>query len=291
MKKYLLLLSFIIAVFSFYSCGDDEEIERLQAQNDSLQNVANESNAQVEEFMEAFNEIQQNLNTIKQKEQIIDLNATADGEMSPDMVDQINNDIITIYELMIENKEALSTLKSKIAASGTKNKELQDMLKLYEDQMTQKDEEITLLKQKLEEMNFNMQELNEKIGDLESNLDTLQQITEQQDQTINEQDKLLHTTYYVIGTKDELKANNILTKDGLLSKLSIDANFNKSYFTESDYRNLNEIPINHKKIEIITQHPSDSYTVIESEGTVTKIKINNKDKFWSLSKFLVIVLK
>ena len=68
MKKYLFFLGFIVALIAFVGCGDEEEIERLQAQNDSLQNVANESNIQVQEFMQAFNEIQENLNTIKQKE-------------------------------------------------------------------------------------------------------------------------------------------------------------------------------------------------------------------------------
>lgn len=291
MKKILLLFSLISFVVAFSSCGDEEELEKQQATIDSLENVLNESEAQVEEYLSAFNDIKDNLDLIKQKEHIIDLNTVDTSEMSPDMVDQINNDITTIYELMQENKQALATLRSKMSSSGVKNKELNDMLSLYEEQMVQKDEEITILKEKLESLNFNMQELEDQVANMKSDIDTLEQINEDQDQTINEQDILLHTTYYVLGTKDELKNNGILSKDGVLSKLSLDPNFNKSYFTKIDYRDLNEIPINSKKLEILTKHPSNSFSLEENDGQIVKLVIKNQDEFWSLSKFLVILIK
>jgi len=68
MKKYFIIISMLVAILAVTSCGNDDELERLKAQNDSLQNVANENQAQIDEFMSAFNDIQQNLNTIKEKE-------------------------------------------------------------------------------------------------------------------------------------------------------------------------------------------------------------------------------
>jgi len=273
------------------SCGNDSELEKLQAENDSLKNVANESQIQLDEFMSAFNDIQENLNTIKQKEHIIELNAVDSSEMTPDMKNQINDDILTIYELMQENKQALDVLKNQLKSSGVKNKQLEQTIALYEQQMTQKDSEISALKEKLEDMNFNMQELNSKIDNMQANLDTMKQVQQQQNDVINSQDAALHKAYYVIGTKDELKDKNVLTRDGVLSGLSLDADFDKSYFTQIDYRNLTEIPLNVKKIEILTNHPSSSYSLVENNGVISKIKITNQEQFWSLSKFLVVVLK
>ncbi len=272
-------------------CGDDEELEKLKAENDSLKNVTNETQVQLDEYMDAFNEIQENLNTIKQKEHIIELNTVDSSEMTPDMAEQINNDILTIHQLMKENREALDILKKQLQNSGVKNQQLEETITLYEEQMQQKDEEIALLKEKLEEMNFNMQELNKKIEDMEANIDTMEQIQEHQSDVIDEQDEELHKIYYVLGNKDELKEHNILTKEGLFSGLELNANFDKSYFTEADYRNINEIPINAKKIEILTSHPDNSYKVIEGNNVISKIEITKKDKFWSLSKFLVIMIK
>lgn len=291
MKKYFFLFSFFAILLSITACGDDEELQRLQAENDSLKNVANESQVQIDQFMASFNDIQQNLNTIKQKEHIIDLNTADTSEMTPDMVAQVNDDILLIYELMEENKQALNILKQQMQASGIKNQQLQQTLSLYEDQMLQKDDEISTLKQRLEDMDFNMAQLNQQISDMQSNIDTMQQVTQQQDQTIDQQDLDLHRTYYAIGTKDELKNHNILSRDGVLSGFSLDPNFDKTYFTEIDYRNLSEIPLNNSKIEILTQHPSSSYTIVGDNNAVNKIKITNKDDFWSVSKFLVIMIK
>lgn len=291
MKKIFFLTTLLLTFIIFTGCGDSEEMERLQRENDSLKNTSNESNQKVDEYMLAFNEIQANLNEIKQKEKIIDLNAVNSTEITPAAKEQINNDIKSIYELMQENQQALANLKQKIKNSGVKNQELEKTIALYEQQMIQKDEEISALKQKLESLNFNMEELNKEIAQMKNAIDTMKQVQNNQNQVINEQDKALNTVFYAIGTKEELKKNGVVSKDGILSKLSLDPNFNKSYFTEIDLRNVTEIPINNKKMEIMTQHPNNSYTVVESDGKITKLKITDKEKFWSLSKFLVIMLK
>jgi len=291
MKKNLLFIGLIISIFAFISCGDNEAMDKLRAENDSLRNLSNDSQAQIDQFMNAFNDIQQNLNTIKQKEHIIDLNSADTSEMTPDMKQQINDDILTIYQLMQENDQALKIIKQRLKSSGIKNKQLEQTVALYEQQMKQKDNEIGLLKDKLEKMDFNVQDLNKKIDDMSANIDTMQALQNQQNQVIINQDKKLHTVYYVVGTKNELTKHSILTRDGFLSKMSIDPNFDKSYFTTIDYRNLSEITLNSKKIELMTKHPDGSFSVIEKDGNITKISISNKQEFWSLSKFCVILIK
>lgn len=291
MKKLLLSLGLLLSIGLVISCGDEEKIDQQQATIDSLSNLLNENESQVQEYLTAFNEIRDNLNVIKQKEHIIDLNTVDTSEMSPDIVSQINSDISLISELMDENKEALSTLKRKMQSSGNKNKELQSMLTLYEQQITQKEAEITGLKQHLDNLNINIENLENQVTNLESDIDTLEQENLEQNQTINEQDVLLHTIYYAVGNKTELKDHFIISKAGILSKLSLDPNFDKTYFTKADYRNLKELPINSKKIDILTQHPESSYTLEEEDNQVSKIIITNQDEFWSLSKFLVVMIK
>jgi outer membrane murein-binding lipoprotein Lpp len=291
MKKYASILVIFLSIIVLAGCGNKSEVEKLKAENDSLRNITNENNAQIDQFMQAFNEIQQNLNNIKQKEHMIDLNTVDSSEMTPDMKNQINNDITSIYQMMQENEQALSTLKRRLRASGIKNKRLEKTIALYEQQMKQKDIEISTLKKKLEKMNFNMNELNKKIAEMKANMDTMSQIQQQQSQILNQQDKELHTVYYVVGTKKELIEHKILTKQGFLSKLSLDPDFDKSYFTSTDIRKLNEIPIDAKRIKLISKHPETSYKIIENDGRITKLVITNKDKFWNLSKFCVILVK
>ncbi len=290
MKKKLLPILVFFVITVFVSCGNEEELEAKQAKIDSLENLLNESENQEQEYMAAFEKIKQNLDEIKRKEHLIDVN-TGSEEIPEDVATQINDDIVQIYQLMENNKKTLAALRKKLINSGTKNKQLKEMLTLYEKQINQKDGEIKILREKLDKMNINIQDLESRVEDMQGDIDTLEQIRQKQDQTISEQDTKLHTIYYVLGNKEELKSNKILSKDGILSKLSLDPNFNKSYFTKVDYRTLNEIPINTKKAEILTQHPSASYTLEQNKNKITKLIIKDKDKFWSLSKFLVILVK
>jgi len=291
MKKSLLFISLIISMFAFISCGNNEEMEKLRSENDSLKNLSNENQSQVDQFMSAFNEIQKNLNTIKQKEHVIDLNSADTSEMTPNMKEQVNKDILTIYQLMQENEQALKTLKSRLKSSGIKNQQLKQTLALYEQQMKQKDVEIETLKTKLEGMNFNIQDLNKKIADMAANMDTLEDIQNQQSQVINNQDKTINTVYYVIGTRSELIEHGILSKEGILSKLSVDPNFDKSYFTSIDKRDINSIPINSGKIVLKTKHPSGSFSLDQNDGKIQSLKITDQDKFWSYTKFCVVLIK
>jgi DNA repair exonuclease SbcCD ATPase subunit len=286
---WLILLSFL---FLLPACTYQKKIQELERQNDSLRNLVQQSDYNLQKYLSAFNEIQENLNKIKQKENIITVQTTGvEGELSDDVKQQINEDILTIYRLMEENKQKLEQIKRQLRASRNKNKELLKTIQLYEQQLQAKDEEITQLKQKLAELNINIQQLNQQIAQMEQQMDTLKQVQQQQQQTIEQQDKLLHTAYYVVGTKQELKDHGVVDRQGLLAKLTVTGNFDKSFFNEIDTRKVTEIPIFAKKIEILTTHPSDSYELEYEDKVISKIKITDTDKFWETSKFLVIMVK
>ncbi len=289
--KRLSIIPILAILFLAVSCNN-KKIEQLQRENDSLRNLAQQSDYTLQQYLAAFNEIQENLNTIKQKENIITVQTTGvEGELSDNVKDQINEDILTIYRLMEENKQKLEQLKKQLKASNNKNAQLLKTIQLYEEQLQAKDEEINQLKKKLEELNINIQQLNSQIADLQQTVDTMKQVQEVQQQKLQEQDIILHTAYYVVGTKQELTEHGVLDRKGLLSKLSITGNFDKSYFTKIDTRQVTEIPVMAKKIQIMTTHPSDSYT-LEQEGNLIKaIKITNPEKFWETSKFLVVIVK
>lgn len=287
MKKYFILI-FIAASFLF-SCNN-AELERLKTQNDSLMSVTNTDEIQIQEFLKGFNEIQENLNSIKEKEEIISVK-TSDAELDANAKDQINEDILSIYELMLENKETIKTLKTKLSSASTKNTELQKTIDLFTASIEEKDKEITILKDQLAALNIDIENLNSQIADLSSNVDTLTQIKENQSNVIDEQDAKLHTAYYVYGTKTELKEHNILTKDGAFKPLKIDDNFDKTYFTKIDVRDVLKINLNAKSATLLSNHPATSYKFITKDKSVQSIEITDYESFWEKSKFMVIVVE
>ena len=54
---------------------------------------------------------------------------------------------------------------------------------------------------------------------------------------------------------------------------------------------VDQLEINGKKIEVVTEHPHNSYELVEEEGVVKYLKIQNPEEFWKISKFLVVSIK
>ena len=70
------------------------------------------------------------------------------------------------------------------------------------------------------------------------------------------------------------------------SKLDI-STIDKIRFKTIDIRVTTEISLNSGNPKILTQMPDDSYS-IEKKGKTSTLRIINPDKFWSISKYLII---
>lgn len=285
-------LSIILIIVSvlFFSCENttSPEMDAANLKADSLQNLLNERDGTVNEFFEVFNEIEANLAQIKEKENIITVNTTSGSELSPDAKDRINNDILMIYQLLQENKEKLNYLNKQLKNSDLKILELNKMIARLTEEINSKDSEISELREELTILNILVEDLN-------ANIDTLTMMANMQEDVISEQDEEIHTAFYVYGTKKELKAQQVITNEGgfigvgAVEKLMED--FNKDYFTKIDIRNTNKIPLMCKKAKLVTTHPSDSYVIEGDDDKVDNLKITDYKKFWSTSKYLVIIIE
>ena len=288
MKNLVFILVALMAmVLSFSSCNThEEELKSLQLSKDSLLNQLNGRDSTIDSFFESFNEIQDNLASIKEKENIINMNTSGDFESKPEIKDQIQNDIQSMYDLLQENKSKINKLQKRLKSSNIKIKALKETIDKLMKQIQDKDAEIGDLKQKLEGMNI-------QITLLETNVDSLQGENVAKDETITQKENELNTAFYVFGTKKELKENGIITKEGgfiglgKIAKLRND--FNKDYFSQIDIRTTKEIPLACKKAEILTTHPVGSYELVTKNDRVEKIVIKDKKEFWKVSKYLVIV--
>ena len=68
-------------------------------------------------------------------------------------------------------------------------------------------------------------------------------------------------------------------------------NFNKSYFTKVDIRNISEIKLMSKSAKLLTTHPSSSYALVRDANKQYTLRITNPQIFWSTSKYLVVLVK
>ena len=277
-----------------FACGpSQEDVDLLNAEKDSLRNIELQQANALEGYLASFNEIQENLDRIKEKENIIRSTTLSDEELSDNAKDQINEDILQIYELMLTNKQNLENLESKLKNSNYKLVQFKKMVARLTKELEEKDGEISSLKDQLAQMNFDMENLNLKIGNMERSEDSLQNIKQIQETEIEEKTIALNKAFYVMGTSKELKTNNIISKKGgfvgIGRMAKLNESFNADYFTQIDIRETNSLSIVSKKAKIVTTHPQASYKFV-GENPIEKLEIIDAEKFWSVSKYLVIII-
>lgn len=282
MHNKLNLLILLIATTLFFSCNNDELENRISdLQQDSL-SAASELNGKEEEiltYISSLNEIQENLVQIKEREKLMTTRFDKGNEVTPNMKEQILEDINLINGLLQENKDKMAALTSRLKKSNLKIAELEKMIEMLATQVQEKDAQIADLQTRLAQANEQIKVLFE-----EYNL-RLEELGEQED--------LLNTAYYCFGTSKELLANGVITKEGgfigIGKTQKLADEFNKKYFTQVDITVTNELDLAATKAKVVTNHPSSAYE-IKGNKTADKIIIKDPEAFWSASKYLVIIV-
>ncbi len=298
MKSKLLIL--LVASLSLFSCNKDK-IKALETQNQQLLAEAQMKDSLLGDFMASFNEFEENLELIKQRENLISGSST-DPEMRRSGKEKILEDIQLINGLLEENRRIIDELNKKNDSNAAKSRSLQAMVSRMTKQLEEKDAEISSLKDQLVNLNYEVESLNTRVADLssvrqqlESENSTKSQQIQSQTQAIEEQTTALNTVYYVVGTSKELRDKGILTKEGgfvgLGRTTSLQSDFDASDFTKTDRTRLDRIPLSGKKARVITNHPSSSYSIESTGKQVDALVITDSNGFWKSSKYLVVVLE
>jgi hypothetical protein len=284
MKKLIYLIAFLPLIVA---CGGGNKEGTSLSAEDSLTAVTggqavriHNQDSSIQSFINGFNEIQDNLDVIKEKEKIVTSNSK-DAEMRKSKEEQIVADIQAIYDIMNKNKQRLAAMRAKLKDSNKKNDELEKFITRLTTEIEEKDGQINDLKNQLEKLNVEMATLNTTYEEVkeESGLKT----------------EKLNTAFYTFGTTKELIKNNVLTKEGgfigMGTTQKMKTDFNKAYFTKVDISKVTEIVLGAKKAKLVSTHPAGSYKIEGAEGKAEKLVITNADDFWSASKYLVIVVE
>lgn len=272
-------------LFTACTGGNEKEAnplaDSLSAENSKKDATITEKEAALQDFVSAFNEIQENLNTIKEKEKIVTASAKAGDVKSKE--DQIKEDIQAMYDMMAKNKSRIGSLSKKLKDSNVKMDGLEKMIENLQASIDQKDGEIAQLRTELEGKNI-------QLSNLQTNYDQVSSESSAKTEALN-------TAYYAIGTSKELKEKNVISKEGgfigIGKSTTLKSDFNKEYFTKIDITTVTSIPVGGKKAKVLTNHPSSSYKLVadsKDSKKTEKLEITNAADFWSNSKYLVIVV-
>lgn len=283
MKK---LLFIGLCALAMAACKQDKpkaEDTAMAQQRDSLNSIIAQKENELNDMMGTMNEIEEGFREINEAQNRVSLAKRGEGE---NRTQRIRENIQFIQSTMKQNRELINKLKQQMRESTVKSDQLKRTIDNLTKQLEEKDQQLQQLRAELDAKDIHISELDEEVANLNTNVSNLKTESSQKTQTINAQDKQIHTAWFVFGTKDELKEQNILVKGKVLQ-----GNFNRDYFTKIDIRVDKEIKFYSRKATILTSHPAGSYTLQPDANKQMVLRITNPQSFWGTSKYLVVQVK
>lgn len=290
MKKLFLGCLCVIALASC-NVKNSDEYKNLEAERDSLLQLNGNNNTEIAEMMSIINEVEENFNQIKEAEKYLAIESNSKGEMSMDTKTRIKSNFEMINEILNKNKTEIEKLNKKLKSNSGEMSGLRKTIERLNGELNERAQTIVELQTSLATRDAQIAELQTNVKSLSTDVDNLTTQTTEQAQKIKEQDKELNTAYYMFGTSKELKEAKVLSGGFLASPKVLNEGIEKSKFIKIDIRDTQSIPLYAKKVKILSDHPSDSYTLDKDANGNIVLKITDYKRFWSLTKFLIIEIK
>lgn len=281
MKNFWSLILVLGLIVSCTNVRESKEYKELQSQRDSLLMQSEGTDGEVAEMMAVISEVEANFERIREAENYISTQSTQDGEMSQNTKEMVNENFNMINEILQRNKAQLDELNKKY---GSSNREVASL----KNTITRLNREMQETSGRLVELQAELAIKNEQIALLSQDVTALASEAEQQSAIIREQDKSLNTAYYVFGTVRELKDQKILTGGFLQPTRVMQDTFNKEYFLTIDIRATTEIPLYASRGKLWSTHPEGTYEFVKGDDGNLTFRITDTQRFWSLTKYLII---
>lgn len=287
MNKFLTIAA---AALFFAGCQSQREknqaADKNQATIDSLQRVIAQSNNESEDMAKTIQQIREGFRQINEAESRV---TVTQAEGSDRQV--IIENMAFIQQTLKLNRQRIADLHQQLRNANQTNKEAkaayEAMVDEFNRQLEAKGRDIEELRQQLAEKDIQIAEQGERISELSESIENLAERNAKSERTVAEQDKQMHTAWYAFGTKKELRAQNILEKNDAMCSSFV----NKEYFTETNTRDAQSIKLYSKSAELKTSHPKGSYSLDKDAQGQYTLRITNPEAFWSVSRYLVVVVK
>ncbi len=278
------------------SC-ESSDVKRLKQKYKTLSEEKLRQDSLLNEFMLAFEHIEENLRIIKERENIIALKAD-DPDFYLTGEERILRDIKMISDLLLENKEIIEDLDSRWSQVNQQNAILQDVVSKLTSQLEEndkrisdltsslsvKDEELATLTKRNDELMKAQANLMDEIATNKLHIAEKDNLLNKNEEEISFLKTQVSSAYFITGDRKRLKAKNIIAGNQKLGY-----NFDLSQFVKINVDEVNFIPVAKKKAKLLTRHPKESYVFHEKNNRIENIEIVDAKKFWEVSKYLVVL--
>ena len=285
MKKISAMIAAVLAVV-LVGCNQvsKEQYQQATSTNDSLMYVALQQGNEIYELSTTLNAVSEQL------DQINGQIALSNGE-DQNLVsrrEHLLEQLAMVKQTIAEKQQALDELQKKYSAQLGQNKVLKQTIDRLQTEVAGYEAKVADLKTVVASHEQKIEGLTTTLTETQQALDTKIEQAEQQQEVINTQDEMLNTGYYIVAEKSRLKELGLLEGGFLTKKRLTRQGFSSEGFTKVDIRQLTELPLGARKVDILSSHPSDSYQLLEQADGTRKLVIKDASNFWSNTRYLVV---
>ena len=236
-------------------------------------------------YFALITEVQSNLRNIKQTELGILDEAQGSEGVNADSKQKIQQDFESIHRAFQDSRSKLDSMENALKKAEGKLPYLRGLVAGLQKDLKASEKTIKDLKAQLDEKNIKIASLDSTVASIAAIRDSINEVNNANMAAIQQQDEELNTAWYFLANKKTLKEKGLKNLQG--------ATINESLCTKVDIREFKELPLGAKKAVILTNHPTNSYSLVKSPGDDKNLilKITNYKTFWSVSKKLVIQVK
>ncbi len=265
---------FLVLTWAVLSCQSPTNKESVQNQPTPITDTALS-----EGYRQALGAIQANLEQLTATQAQLHLEK---GDLSEDVLAKINNDIRQINRLLDSNRQTIRRLNHSLKNEKQVQLHLQKMIDHLNNRLLEKEEELTAAREALEDYDVELLYMQSHTGLLNETLAAAKQ-----------KNARYEKGWYALGSEKLLIENAVITREGgflgMGKTTKINEVLNKKKFREVTIYKTTEIPIQALSARLITPHDPETYEWVKERGQVMSLVITNPEKFWSISRYLVIV--
>jgi len=285
---------FVVAIFGgvYVYTQKEAQLKSLNSEKTALYEQIQAKDSLMNDLESTFSEIENSLTFIKEKRSNLSIEK---GEGVQDQKKELMADITLMNTMLEESSKKIEDLEAKLKKSGINMRAFEKRIAALNNDINTQNTQIAELKQMVEQKDFQIAELETKINEQNDFLASQTDSLTNESQRLVERTNELNEGHVAYGTYQELKEKGLLTKEGGILGLGankvVNDSFDSDYFTTLDIRDTKIIPLHSKKAQMISEHPTDSYSMVEEDGQIAYLQIDNPEEFWKISKYAVIEVK
>lgn len=286
MKKTIFALFALVCV-CITACGPStkEQLAVARATNDSLMMQTIQQQNEIADLVATLTEVSENLDRVNDAIKI-----DSDDQVLLTRREQLLSRVAEIQRLIESKQRAIDELQEKYSSQLAKNKELQKAISRMEGEIKQYIQTIKSFEEKVHAQNVEIENLSLNLTSVKADLKSVSDENEGNKQVVAAQDAMLNSGYYVIGSKKELKKAG-LVKDNVFTAAKINTEgMDGTLFKQIDIREVTEIPLGSKSAKVLSAMPESSYEIVKDYDRTLKIVIKDPATFWSITRYLVVMI-